>query len=281
MTKKLTALIVLALAVAACGSATDDTTPGGDSCAKEDLTLVTEGTLTIATGEPAFPPYVVDDDPTNKQGFEAAVAYAVAGELGFTDDEVAWIRTGFDDAIVAGPKDFDFNLQQYSITDDRDEVVDFSVPYYTTNQALIAYSDSPVVSASTLGDLKGLNLGAQIGTTSLAYIEDVIQPDTAAAVFDTNVDAKSALDAKQVDGIITDLPTAYYITAVEIPEASIVGVFEVSEDQADNFGLLMREGSPLKACVDEALKSLRAAGTLDALADEWMSQAGAIKTITP
>lgn len=282
MMKKLTALLILGLVAAACGTSSGDTTAaGGDSCDKADLSTVTAGTLTIATGEPAFPPYVEDDDPTNKKGFESAIAYAVAGKLGFADSEVAWIRTGFDDAIVAGPKDFDFNLQQYSITEDREKVVDFSVPYYTTNQALIAYADSPVVDASTLADLKGLNLGAQIGTTSLAYIEDVIQPDNAAAVYDTNVDAKSALDAKQVDGIITDLPTAYYITAVEIPEASIVGVFEVSADQADNFGLLMAEGSPLKACVDAALEELRADGTLDALAAQWMAQAGAIKTITP
>ncbi len=295
-------LLLVALVVAACGgdggatttaaspgttaapattAAPPETTEAPDPCAKENLALVTPGTLTIATGEPAFPPYVIDDDPTNKQGFEAAIAYAVAAEMGFTDAEVAWIRTGFDDVIAPGPKDFDFNLQQFSITTDRDEVVDFSVPYYTTNQALIAYADSPAVAAATLADLKGLKLGAQIGTTSLAYIENVIQPDTAALVYDTNVDAKSALDAKQVDGIVTDLPTAYYITAVEIPEATIAGVFEVSPDQADNFGLLMANDSPLKACVDAALESLRAAGTLDALATEWMVQAGELNTITP
>jgi polar amino acid transport system substrate-binding protein len=274
-------LLLLGIVTAACGTSSSETTVAGDSCAKEDLTLVTPGVLTIATGEPAFPPYVVDDDPTNKQGFEAAVAYAVAEKLGFADSEVTWIRTGFDDAVAAGPKDFDFNLQQYSITADRDEVVDFSAPYYVTNQALIAYADSPAVDAASIADLKGLKLGAQIGTTSLAYIENVIQPDTDASVFDTNVDAKSALDAGQVDGIVTDLPTAYYITAVEIPEASIVGVFEVSEDQADRFGLLLAEGSPLKSCLDSALEELRADGTLDALADEWMSQAGALKTITP
>jgi polar amino acid transport system substrate-binding protein len=160
-------------------------------------------------------------------------------------------------------------------------VVDFSAPYYVTNQALIAYAESPAIDAVSVADLKGLKLGAQIGTTSLAYIEDVIAPDTAASVFDTNVDAKSALDAGQVDAIVTDLPTAYYITAVEIPEASIVGVFEVSEDQADNFGLLLADGSPLKACLDSALEALRADGTLQALADEWMVQGSDLKTITP
>jgi polar amino acid transport system substrate-binding protein len=283
MNKKTSIALLLLLGVvsAACGTSTSETTAAGTSCAKEDLTLVSDGVLTIATGEPAFPPYVIDDDPTNKQGFEAAVAYAVADKLGFADNEVTWIRTGFDDAIAPGPKDFDFNLQQYSITADRDEVVDFSVPYYVTNQALIAYADSPAIDAASLADLKGLKLGAQIGTTSLAYIEDVIAPDAAASVFDTNVDAKSALDAGQVDAIVTDLPTAYYITAVEIPEASIVGVFEVSEDQADRFGLLMADGSPLKACLDSALEALRADGTLQALADEWMVQGSDLKTITP
>jgi polar amino acid transport system substrate-binding protein len=304
MTKRtsITLLLLLGVVTAACGgdggtetttapettaaptttaAAPTTTAAPTDPCAKENLTLVSPGMLTIATGEPAFPPYVVDDDPTNKQGFESAVAYAVAEKLGFADSEVTWIRTGFDDAIAPGPKDFDFNLQQYSITEDRDEVVDFSVPYYVTNQALIAYAESPAIDAVSVADLKGLKLGAQIGTTSLAYIEDVIAPDTAASVFDTNVDAKSALDAGQVDAIVTDLPTAYYITAVEIPEASIVGVFEVSEDQADRFGLLLADASPLKACLDTALEALAADGTLQALADEWMVQGSDLKTITP
>jgi polar amino acid transport system substrate-binding protein len=304
MTKRtsITLLLLLGIVTAACGgdggaetttapettaaptttaAAPTTTAAPSDPCAKENLTLVSPGMLTIATGEPAFPPYVVDDDPTNKQGFESAVAYAIAEQLGFADSEVTWIRTGFDDAIAPGPKDFDFNLQQYSITEDRDEVVDFSAPYYVTNQALIAYAESPAIDAVSVADLKGLKLGAQIGTTSLAYIEDVIAPDTAASVFDTNVDAKSALDAGQVDAIVTDLPTAYYITAVEIPEASIVGVFEVSEDQADRFGLLLADGSPLKACLDTALEALAADGTLQALADEWMVQGSDLKTITP
>jgi polar amino acid transport system substrate-binding protein len=283
--KRITAvLFALTLVVAACGGeeAAEETTttPETTACAKESLQLVQPGVLTIATGEPAFPPWVIDDDPTNKQGFEAAVAYAVAEKLGFADAEVAWVRTGFDEAIAPGPKTFDFNLQQYSITAERDEVVDFSVPYYTTNQALVAYADSPVVEAATVADLTGYKLGAQIGTTSLAYIEDVIQPETPAAVYDTNADAKSALDAKQVDGLVFDLPTAFYITAVEIPEASIVGVFEVSADQADNFGFLFADGNPLKACVDQALEELRAEGVLDALAAEWIVTGSDLTTIT-
>jgi len=273
--------VVMALLVAACGGSSTETTGAESSgCAVDQLELVQSGVLTVATGEPAFPPWVVDDDPTNQQGFEAAVAYAVAEQLGFTPEQVTWIRTGFDEAVAPGPKDFDFNLQQYSITDERDEVVDFSVPYYVTDQALVAFADSPVTEANTVADLKGFVLGAQIGTTSLDYIEEIIQPDTAPPVYDTNSDAKSALDAGQVDALVFDLPTAHFITAVEIPEATIVGVLEASEEQADRFGLLFADGSPLVACVNEALEALEADGTLDSLAEQWLASEGEIKTIT-
>jgi len=273
-------LVVIGLIAVACGGTGTETTDGAAGCAVDDLDLVQDGILTVATGEPAFEPWVIDDDPTNQQGFEAAVAYAVAAEMGFTPEQVTWVRTTFDAAIQPGPKTFDFNLQQFSISAERDEVVDFSDPYYVTAQALVAFADSPVVAATTVADLKGYVLGAQIGTTSLAYIEEVIQPDTAPPVYDTNSDAKSALEAGQVNALVFDLPTAYFITAVEIPEATIVGVLEASEAQADRFGLLFASGSPLVPCVNEALAALDSAGTLDALAEEWLAQEGTIKTIT-
>ncbi len=273
--------VVMALVVAACGGdSTDTTTADGPGCGVDELELVQPGMLTVATGEPAFPPWVMDDDPTNQEGFEAAVAYAVATQLGFTPQQVTWVRTGFDEAVAPGPKDFDFNLQQYSITDERDEVVDFSVPYYVTDQALVAFADSPVAGANTVADLKGFTLGAQIGTTSLDYIEEVIQPDTAPPVYDTNSDAKSALDAGQVDALVFDLPTAYFITAVEMPDTTIVGVLEASEAQADRFGLLFADGNSLVDCVNGALEVLEADGTLDALAEQWLASEGEIKTIT-
>jgi len=280
--RTLRGLVAFGLVLAACGEAPETTAAlaAGD-CSPGSLPLVSPGILTVATGEPAFPPWVIDDDPTSQEGFESAVTYAVAGEMGFADDEVVWVRTGFDAVIAPGPKDFDLNIQQYSITPERDEVVDFSVPYYVTNQALVAYPDSPVAAATTVADLVDARLGAQIGTTSLAYLEDVVRPTTPAAVYDTNADAKLALDAGQIDGLVFDLPTAYYITAAEIPEATIVGVFEVSEEQADRLGFLMEDGSPLKPCVDAALETLRADGTLDALAEQWLAQAGELKTITP
>lgn len=281
MKRSLIGLLTLALLLTAClGDDAGTTDPNlGDSCAVEDLSLVTPGTLTVATGEPAFPPYVIDDDPSNKQGFEAAVAYAVAEEMGFTDDQVEWVRVGFNEAISVGPKTFDFNIQQYSITEEREEVVDFSDPYYETSQALVGYSDSPVVGASTTDELKDFKLGAQIGTTSLAYIEDVIQPNEPAAVFDDNVAAKSALDAQQVDALVFDLPTAYFITAVEIEGSEIIGVLETPDGSADFFGLLMQNESPLRNCVNAAIGRLRDAGTLDALAEEWMQSGGDIPTI--
>lgn len=287
--RRLTPLLGVALVLAACGgdtattttaAAETTTTAAAADCSPDSLQTKQPGTLTVATGEPAFPPWVIDDDPTNKQGFEAAVVYAIAEKLGYADDQVVWVRTGFDEAIAPGPKDYDFNIQQYSITEERDEVVDFSVPYYVTSQALVAYSDSPVTEAATLDDLKGYRLGAQIGTTSLDYIERVIEPDTPPAVYDTGSDAKAGLEAGQVDALVFDLPTAYYITAVEIPEATIVGVLEASDEQADRYGLLFEEGSPIADCINQALEQLREEGTLDALAEEWLQQAGDIPTLT-
>jgi len=281
-------LLALALVAAACGDDDAADGDGGDtgSCELADLNLVTPDTLTVATGEPAFPPWVSGpdganfDDPESGTGFEAALVYALAAEMGFTDDQVTWIRTGFDEVIAPGPKDFDFNLQQYSITAAREEVVDFSDPYYTTAQALVAFPDSAVAGATSLADLKGVNLGAQIGTTSLDFIEDVIDPDNQAAVYDTNVDAKSALDAGQIDGLVMDLPTAYYVTAVEIEGSVIVAEFETASAAPDEYGLLFADGNSLVGCVNAALTTLRDSGALAALEDEWLVSAGGLVSIS-
>ena len=281
-------LLALALVAAACGDDDAADGDGGDtgSCELADLNLVTPDTLTVATGEPAFPPWVSGPDganfdaPESGTGFEAALVYALAAEMGFTDDQVTWIRTGFDEVIAPGPKDFDFNLQQYSITAAREEVVDFSDPYYTTAQALVAFPDSAVAGATSLADLKGVNLGAQIGTTSLDFIEDVIDPDNQAAVYDTNVDAKSALDAGQIDGLVMDLPTAYYVTAVEIEGSVIVAEFEAASAAPDEYGLLFADGNSLVGCVNAALTTLRDSGALAALEDEWLVSAGGLVSIS-
>jgi len=283
-------LLALGLLAAACGSddsedgeESSDTTAAADgesAAACDELPLKTEGTLTVATGEPAFPPWVgPDDDPTTGEGFESALVYALAEELGIAEDSVEWVRTGFDEAVAPGPKDYDFNIQQYSITPERDEVVDFSDGYYEVEQALVAAEDSTVAEATTIADLQDDQLGAAIGTTSLDYIDEVIQPESEAAVFDDNAAAKAAFDAGQVDGLVFDLPTAYYITAVEIPNSSIVGVLP-RVGEAEELGMLFEDGSPLVPCVNEALAALEAAGTLEALEEEWLSGGGDIPTLS-
>jgi len=205
------------------------------------------------------------------------------------------VRTGFDEAIAPGPKDYDFNIQQYSITPERDEVVDFSDGYYEVEQALVAAEDSSVADATSVADLQSARLGAAIGTTSLDYVEEVIQPEAQAQVFDDNAAAKAAFDAGQVDGLVFDLPTAYYITAVEIPDASIVGVLPREDTSggaseagaseaaggAEELGLLFEDGSELVPCVNQALGAVRDDGTLEAIEEEWLSQSGEIPTLTP
>jgi polar amino acid transport system substrate-binding protein len=270
--------------LAGCGSDSDDaadtTTTSGDAASCDTLPTKEDGALTVATGEPAFEPWVVDDDPTNQEGFEAAVVYAVAEELGIDADAVTWVRTGFDEAVAPGEKDYDFNVQQFGITDERDEVVDFSDGYYEIQQAIVAAEDNDIASATSVEDLQGYRLGAAIGTTSLDYIENVIQPDTEALVFDDNAAVKAAFDAGQVDGVVFDLPTAYYVTAVEIEGSSIVGVLP-AEGDAEQLGFLFEDGSPLTPCVNDALAAIEENGTLRELQEEWLNQGGDIPTLEP
>jgi len=280
-TRLLALLLTAALIAAACGS--DDDSSSAEGC--DPLPTKTAGQLTVATGEPVFPPWMgVGDDnfdvPESKTGFEGALVYALAAELGVADDSVTFVRTGFAEAVTAGSKDWDFNIQQYSITEKRDEVVDFSDGYYQIEQAIIGASDSPAASASSIDDLKGLRLGAAIGTTSLTYIDDVIEPDNDAQVYNDNAAAKAAFDAGQVDGIVFDLPTAYFITAVEITDASVIGVLPQEGDAPEELGMLFEEGSPLVACVNDALATLRSDGTLDDLEDEWLNQGGSVPSLS-
>jgi polar amino acid transport system substrate-binding protein len=251
-------------------SAAPSPTETPDECAKENLTLVNGGQLTIGTDSPAYPPYFVDDDPTNGQGFESAVAYAVAEGLGFTPEEVAWTVVPFNKSYAPGAKDFDFDINQISITPERAEVVTFSDGYYTVNQAVIALADSPIANATTLAELKGAKLGAQVGTTSLMYIQDFIQPSSDPYVYNDTNDAKSALKNGQIDGIVVDLPTAYYITAVEIPKGKIVGQFP-AQDGGEQFGLLFQKDNPLVGCVNQVLTELKDSGALQAIQDEWLA----------
>jgi polar amino acid transport system substrate-binding protein len=286
------ALLVGGVLVTACGD-DDDTdssetaAPDGTSAADDsgatcaDGKTLTDGTLTIATGEPAFEPWVVGDAPESGEGFEAAVAYAVAREMGFGEDQVTWVRTTFDEAIQPGVKNFDFNLQQYSISPEREEAVSFSDPYYSSNQAIVALEGSPAEGATTVADLKDVKFGAQAGTTSLAFITDVIQPDTEPFVYDDNVGAKAALEANQIDAIVADLPTALFISAVEIEGSSVVGQFPGDAGETtDDFGLLFEKDNPLVECADAAIATLRDSGELQEITDEWLVTEGVAPVIT-
>lgn len=277
------AVAALATVATACGDDSDATSDAGTDC--NTLPTVQEGVLTVATGETVFPPWMGAgeddfDDPTTGTGYEGALVYALADELGFDASDVTFVRTGFDEVIAPGEKDWDFNIQQYSITAARDEVVDFSDGYYQVEQAIIGRADGPAAGASTLDDLRSVRVGAALGTTSLDYAESVIAPDSDVQVYDDNAAAKAAFDAGQVDAIVFDLPTAYYITAVEITDASIIGVLPRSDDAPEELGMLFEDGNPLVACVNGALSALRDNGTLAAIEDEWLNQGGSIPSIT-
>ena len=256
-----------------------------ESCAPDTLETVTAGQLTIGTDNPAFPPYwdppaegeeATDPwelgDPTNGRGFEGAVAWAVAEELGFDEETVEFIPVPFDVSYAPGEKDFDFYLAQVSYTDERAQQVDMSEGYYFSNQALVANADTPITSAASIADVAGYRLGVQVGTTSLAYIEEVIQPETDAQVYNTNDAAIAALNAGQVDGIVVDLPTAFFITAVQMDDGVVVGQFPAQGDEQEYFSLVLELDSPLTDCVNAAIASLRDSGELEAITTEWMSE---------
>ena len=268
-TKKFGRIAVAALASAALALGLSACAPAEENSAGE-LQTITAGKITIGTGLPAYYPWVLDDTPESGEGFESAIAYAVAEELGFAPEDVVWVRTTFEEAIQPGPKNFDFNLQQYSITEERKASVDFSSPYYNTAQTVITIAGSAAEGVTDLAGLKGLIIGAQTGTTSLKAIEDIIQPSAGAQVFNSNDDAKAALANGQVDAIVVDLPTAFYLTAVELEGGIILGQLEGAE-AGDSFGLVLDKGSPLTAAVTAAVDALRDSGRLAEIEKEWLA----------
>ncbi len=229
------------------------------------------GVLTVGTDSPAYDPWFRNNDPSNGKGYESAVAYAVAQQLGFDTSAVTWTKVPFNASYAPGPKHFDFDINQISITPARAKVVDFSDGYYNAAQAIVAVKGSPVSSATSLADLKKYKIGAQTGTTSLTAIRDQIQPDSDAVVFQNTNDAKQALLNGQVEAIVADLPTAFYLTAAEIPHGTIVGQFESTGGQPEQFGMLFQKGNPLVSCVNQALTNLRGDGSLAAIQKKWLS----------
>ncbi len=287
----LVAALSLSIGLVGCSSSDDDDTAGTDAgtdatteptadatedaaaaeCSAETLETLEPGVLTIATDEPAYEPWMVDNDPTNKQGFEAAVAYAVAGQLGFGDDQVEWVRVPFTAAIQPGAKTFDFDINQFSITEERKTAVDFSSPYYDVAQAVVVVEGTGAAEATSLADLADVQIGAQVGTTSFAAIEEIIDPAVEPRVFNSNEDAVAAMKNGQIEALVVDLPTAFYLTAVEIEGGQILGQLPPTSGDVEQFGLVLDLGSPLTDCVSQAVDALREDGTLADLEQEWLA----------
>lgn len=266
------ATALLAVSLTSCaGQSNESASPASDStsCAPDSLKTLTPGTLTIATGEPAYEPWVLNDKPEAGEGFEAAVAYAVAKQLGYDNAAVKWVRTTFDSAITPGEKTFDFNIQQYSITDERKAVVDFSSAYYFSNQAIVSSKGSKIAGVTTIAGLKNAKLGAAVGSTSLDTIE--VQLGLKPQVFNDNAAAVAALKNGQIDGLVVDLPTAFYLSAVEVTNGIIVGQIENRDSNDQGAGLLLAKDSPLTACVTSAVDAITASGELKAIQDKWLT----------
>lgn len=269
-------VVAVVATLAACTPA-DSTPSASESAAPATPTYVTEGKLTIATGDPAFFPYVLDNKPESGEGFESAVAYAVADQLGFGKEDVVWVRTGFEEAIQPGPKTFDFNIQQYSVTPEREATVDFSPAYYSTPQAVVTIEGTPAEGVTTVAGLKDVVVGAQTGTTSFTTAESVIAPSGGVQAFNTNDDAKLALQNGTIDALVVDLPTAFYLTGVDLDGGVLVGQLPASDGISDDWGLLLDKDSSLTSSVSNAVNALREDGTLAELADQWLgSDAGAV-----
>jgi polar amino acid transport system substrate-binding protein len=266
-------LLALGCAPQASSTATDtssqptDRTPA--QCAQGKT--LTDGTLTVGTDSPAYDPWFRDNDPTNGKGYESAVAYAVAKQLGFDPSAVKWVKVPFNSSYAPGPKKFDFDINQISITPQRAKVVDFSDGYYDAAQAVIAIKGSPAASATSLADLQKYKIGAQTGTTSLTAIRDQIKPSSDAVVFQNTNDAKQALINGQVDAIVADLPTAFYLTAAEITKGTIVGQFQQTGGVPEQFGMLFAKGNTLVGCVNQAVAALKSGGTLAAFEKKWLT----------
>jgi polar amino acid transport system substrate-binding protein len=287
--KKLCLIIAtcaLAAVTAACGSSTSTSTSGTldtAACAKGKLPTLTAGKLTVGTDNPAYDPYFLgpagdvwkgqyNHDPYNDKGFESATAYAVAQELGYSKPNVVWAVTPFLKSFAPGPKNFDFYLAQVSYSAHRAEASDLSSSYYDVSQAVVALAGKPIDSATSIADLKQYKLGAQIGTTGYDYIKDTIQPSQSPQVYTTTNDALAGLKAGQVDGIVVDYPTAYYMANVQLDNGHLVGQFPPPTANAEHFSLVLAKGSPLTTCVNKALATLRSNGTLAKIQDQWLSK---------
>lgn len=277
-------LAVLALGLtllAGCGGKKSSSTAGGDeaegttasasACTPSKMQTQSAGELTVATDKPAYPPYFENDEPENGKGFESAVAYAIGKQLGYPKAKIKWTVEPFDSSYAPGPKDFDFDLNEISITPTREKAVDFSAPYYSANQAVVALEDSEAAKAKSLAELKDTKIGVQINTTSLSTVDEEIEPSNKPEVFNSSGDVVTALKNGQVEAVVVDLPTALYLTAAQVENATIVGQFGKAE--GEEWGALLAKDSPLTACVSGAIEALEESGELEKITQRWMSQA--------
>jgi polar amino acid transport system substrate-binding protein len=264
-----------------------------DACAAANLKLTTAGKLTIGTDNPAYPPYFDIPaagaskpwelgDPTDGSGFESAFAYALADKLGFAKADVTWIVVPFDNSFAPGTKKFDLDINQVSYAADRAQAVDLSDGYYNLNQSIVALKANGLASVTSIAGMKGFKFGAQVGTTSLDTINTVIAPTAAAKVYTTNDEAIAGLKAKQIDGLVVDLPTAFYVTAAQVDNSVIVGQFPAPTGaEAEHFSVVLAKGSSLTACVNTAIAALKSDGTLAAITKEWLSDKASAPVLTP
>ncbi len=290
--------VAILLLLAACAAPSSSPSPGSstassatasasavaDACTPDQLATKTPGRLTIGTDNPAFPPYwqppaegqtATDPwefgDPYTKEGFEGAVAWAIAGELGFADDDVDFIPVPFNNSFAPGEKEFDIYLAQVSYSDERAQTVDLSDGYFFSNQALVARADTPITGAASIADVAGYRLGVQAATTSLTYVDEQIHPTAEVSVYDSNDLALAALNADQVDGIVVDLATAFYMTGAQMDDGVVVGQFPDAGEQKEHFSMVLEQDSPLTDCVNQAIAALDESGDLESITQEWMS----------
>ncbi len=274
----------LVLLTAACGSGSSKASTGaspsaaagplGAACSPASLKTHRSGVLTLGADDPLYAPWYAANNPTNGKGFEDAVAYAVATRLGYARAHVRWTRVTFNNAIEPGPKSFDYDLDEFSINATRAKVVDFSVPYYTVHEAIVGLAGSPAAKAHTLAAVRGLQLGAQVGSTDYSAIVDQIKPSKAPRIYNTNSDAAQALQNGQIQGLVVDLPTAFTITSGEVKGATIIGQLPVPTGHPEQFGIVLDRASPLTSCVDKAVRAISADGTLARLDTTWLAKVG-------
>jgi polar amino acid transport system substrate-binding protein len=272
------------VATAGCGSTSSapaTTSAAGSSCTKSSLTLVKPGQLTVGTDNPAYPPWYAGgtkgsfwkvNDPATGKGYESATAYAVAKQLGFSPSAVHWTYVPFNRSFAPGKKPFDFDANQISYTPARGKAVTFSKSYYDVNQAIVVLKGTKIASAHDIAGLQPFKLGAQIGTTSYDFITSTIKPTTQPAAYQQNAAAVEALKNKQIDGLVVDLPTAFYVASAQVPNSEVLGQF-ASGGGAGYFGMVFAKGNPLVACVNKALATLRSNGTLQQLDQKWLAKA--------